>query len=276
MIRYVDADFTSQGSRKVWSAGTPHATSAQLSWYSDLDAAIADAVAGDVLKVASGTYQLPPSIDTSTFIAGLSGTILSAPSSVDVNDPLDGYCVVQDGVVVRLKGVSVTSPVCAIGSIVLDGISAAVSGKILDTGAIIAIGSINHSIDRDQEGSYERYDSYFDEGRWPSQFPVAQYRNSAVLEAPAKYRTESGSQKVRWVAIADFRYLIKDGIGSEINAGSVNMGLQGSTFFTKPGLPVHQDMRISTKGRTYQITAISRPSGPGQDLRLTVTEKTGM
>lgn len=276
MIRYVDADFTSQGSRKVWSAGTSHAVSAQTAWYSDLATAIADVVAGDTLKVAAGTYQLPASIDTTMLIAGLPASNLSAPSSVDVNDPLDGYCVVQADAVVRFKGFTIASPLCAIGSIVLDNIQAAVTGKILDTGAIIGIGLVNHTIDRDQEGSYERYDSYFDEGRWPSQFPVAQYRNDAVLEAPAKYRTESGAQKVRWVAVADFRYLIKDGIGSEINAGSVNMGLQGSTLFTKPGLPVHQDMRISSKGRTYQITAISRPSGPGQDLRLTVTEKTGM
>lgn len=274
--RYVDAQMAFQGPRKVWAAGTASAVAAGDEWYTTIAGAIAAAATGDTLKVATGTYDLPASLAWTGLIAATGAVRYEYTPPDPLVSPLDAYCVVPAGFCVRFQNGEVAAAMGVEGSLVLDRVTTAVSGKVFNRGACVAIGSVKHPIRRDDTGAFEQYPAYFDEGRWPSQFPVSHYRNAAVLEAPAKYRDESGETLKRWVPVAEFRYLSKDGAAGESSAGSVNVATQMMTFFTKPGLAAHPDMKVVTRDRDYQIVGTSRPTGPGQDLRLTVTEGTGM
>lgn len=275
--RYLDYTFGVQGVNRVWASGTPSAVGPGDYWYQTIEDAITAADDGDTIKVAPGSYALPALIGKSLLIAAYGlVTFTYTPPSPIVDTVLDPYCVIDDDVTVRFKGGEVTAPMGVKGSLVLDGQTAAASGKVFEGGSVVGIGPESHSFYQDVNGAYERYDSYYDEGRWPSQFGISNYRNAAVLEAPAKFRGPSGEAKKRWVPIGNFRYLVRDGTGDEKQAGAVDAATQGRTFFTKPGLAAHQDMRITSRNRRYNIVAVSRPSGPGLDLRLTVTEYTGL
>lgn len=274
--RYCDTAMQYQGIRKAWSSGTASATNPGEVYYYTFASAYAAAEDGDTIKVAAGTYELPAAIAKSVLITGFGTTTFEFDPPAPSVTPLDQYMQIAADKVVRFKGGNLTANLGVFGALALDGMASAATGKVFDTGGVVAIGATRHAFTTDQRGSFERYESYFDEGRWPTQFPVSHYRNKAVLEAPTKSRGESGEQVKRWVPVAEFRYLVKDGIGGEATQASVAVASQGSTFFTKPGLPAHQDMRVASRGRYFQITAVSRPSGPGQDLKLTVTEGTGM
>ena len=272
--RYVDSTFGAQGARKVWGSGS-HATDPGSLWYTTIASAYAASSDGDVLKIWQGTYAMPAIFEKSLTL-GCTGSVTLTYTPPGSPTEAESYCNVDLDKTLKIIGATISASMGVRGSLVLYECPATVNGKIYGSGSVIGIGTMKHNLQQASAGAYEQYASYFREGRWPSQFSGSNYRNKGVLEAAAKHRDQSGQTKVRWVAIDEFRYMIRDGTGGERMAEAVSMADQPSTMFTRPGLPAHQDMRVRTQGRTMQIVGVSRPSGPGSDLKLFVKEYTGM
>lgn len=272
---YCDFDFAFQNTEKVFAAGTSNAVAASI-WSATLAGAIALADDGDTIKVASGTYELPGTIEKSVLIAAV-GTVryeYTPPDPIEV--VFDNYACVAAGKTVQFQGGEVAAQVGVLGALVLNRVTNVVNGKAFGGGAVVALG-INRPLVRIEDGaSCQHYPSSGNEGRWPTQFPVSHYRNVGFLEAPAKIRGESGQVKNVWVRIGEFRFVRKAGAAGETSATSVAVATAESTLFARPGTPAHPDMRVVASGITHQITGVLRPNGPGQDVRIGVVAREGM
>lgn len=270
---YVDPAFSSQGPRKIWSAGTVNAVDPGINYASNIGAALAMIADGDVIKLSRGTHALPDQIQVSCTIASM---LAGSPTIATYTPSLPSQkCVVDSGKTVRFVRGQIVGPFSVSSNIVFDNTEVPPQGIQNSGSAVVMIGKTENQITRDATGFFERYDSYYNEGRWQSAFPIADYRNPATLMAPAKGRSLSGTQKVIWVSIAEFRYAQKDLSGTETGNSSVNFAISDMYLFTKPGLVAHPDMRIVTKGRTLQIKQVFPPDAPGQDLKILATAYTG-
>lgn len=264
--RYVDPNFAAQGATKVWRSGTVNAVPAGSYWYTTITAALAASSDGDVIKLSAGSLALPASIAVSVRLVGVRA---SMPT-------LTGSMTIPAGKTVRISFCEGTPTLVAKGNLVLEGMGDSNTVQAYYGGACIVIGDVAPDLWKQSRGAYERYPAWPEVGRWPSGRTRSFYRNPGHLEAPAKYRNESGEQEIVWVPIDDFRFMLDERMGGERETGAVIAADQTAYLYCRPGPPFHPDMRITSAGRTLQIKAVARPNAPGDDVRLTVTERTGM
>lgn len=274
---YVDSNFAAQGARKVWASGSPNAVDPGANYAEDLATVFQMIEDGDSIKVARGTYALPAGIDYNCKIMSLPGTPSTFFNYTPVNPigPYDNYCQINAGKTVHFIRGKINGPLAVLGNLVLDNVEQTVPGIQVAGSALVMIGTMTNTITRNANCAFERYDAYYSEGRWQSKFPKADYRNPAVLMAPAKLRSPSGAQKVTYVPIAEFRYAQKDLSGTETGDKSVNFAVADMFLFTRPGLVAHPDMQIVTKGKILQIKQVFPPDAPGEDLKILATIYTG-
>lgn len=267
---YVDTLFASQGSRKVWAAGT---ASAEVVDSGDAFATIALALAeadGDtdtVIRVGPGSYAVP---------ASFTDEVVQIEGCGSATTFLTGDTLVEAACAMRCENVALSGSWSVFGKLGLVRVAIGASGGVVATGAYGAVVAAEWSGTQPYKSSSGGV-ALYPAARFPVGGPgsrrVSEYRLAARLEAPAKGRNAGGSEDLRWVWLKDVKVRRQEQSGREGQQGNLAVADSTGVFYCRGGVPVHPDMRLTLYGQVYQVTGISQTPSPENELALFVNER---